>query len=162
MPCPPLESIVICPLVAFAALTGGCDKLRGSLGGVGGANNSVEVVRLDLSVVAQELKDNRPAALEKYVGKTVEVEFEYITVASEGVTRVILRLSPTAKPADNASVVPEATFQFDDRRNEPLRGAKTGPFHGVVRGVLVSVREENQRGDVNSLVMSPAWIERVN
>ena len=121
----------------------------------------MEAVRLDLAVVAQELKDNRPAALEKYVGKTVEVEFEYITVASEGVTRVIVRLSPTAKPADSASVVPEATFQFDDRRNEPLRGAKTGPFHGVARGVLVSVREEDKR-DVNTLVISAAWIERTN
>jgi hypothetical protein len=149
------------PLVAMTALVGGCDRITGSLRGVGGTSKE-EALRIDLTLVAQELKDNRATALEKYVGKTVEVEVEHITVASEGVTRVIVRLSPTAKPADSGSAIPEATFQFDDRRNEPLRGAKTGPFRAVVRGVLVSVRAENQQEDVNTLVMSPAWVERVN
>jgi hypothetical protein len=161
MPFPPLGSVVMFPLVAMTALAGGCDRITGSLRGVGGATKE-EALQIDLTVVAQEFKDNRSVALEKYVGKTLEVEVEHITVASEGVTRVILRLSPTAKPADSLSVVPECTFQFDDRRNEPFRGAKTGPFHAVVRGVLVSVRAENQQGDVNTLVMSPAWIERLN
>ena len=161
MPRPPLGFTVVFPLIAMAALAGGCDRIAGSLHRVGGASRE-EALRIDLTVVAQELKDDRPAALEKYVGKTVEVDVESITVASEGVTRVILRLSATVKPASNSAVVPEGTFQFDDRRNEPLRGAKTGPFHAVVRGVLVSIRAENQQGDVNTLVMSPAWIERVN
>src|SRR5438034_11302229 len=117
MPRPPLGFVVVFPLVAIAALAGGCDRIGGGLRGVGGTSRE-EALRIDLTVVAQELKENRSAALEKYVGKTLEVEVEHITVASAGVTRVILRLSATAKPAGNSPVVPEGTFQFDDRRNE--------------------------------------------
>src|SRR5207247_1023333 len=118
---------------------GGCDR-KGWSGGGGGAE---EVLRLDLGEVAQELKDNRPAALNRYVGKTLEMDVERITIAAEGVTRIILRFFPATEPGDSMSVVYEGTFRLDDPRNNPLKGAKTGPFRAVVRGVLVSVREEN-------------------
>lgn len=148
-----LAALVLPAVVAYGAC--GCRP---------GPTTQGQPAALDLARVRQELTDNRPAALNRYVGRTAEVAVTRLTILG-GDERAIYVSLGTAEGDTTGGTIQlgyRATFRFADERNGPLWSAKTGPCRGVIRGV-VSRFNANPYGLADSqfeaIELDPAWVE---
>ena len=137
-------------LAAFGA--SGCQARKATTGPVDGtgagtgagttaATAATTADRLDLAKVAQDLKDDRSAAIKRYVGMTVEVEVEEIGDPEGSAIAIRLFLQPagTRDSTTRHGVGYTGHFSLGDPRNAPLKTAKAGPFKAVVRGKVSTI-----------------------
>lgn len=114
-----------------------------------------EVIRLDDAKVVQELVADRRGALEKYVGKIIEIEIDGIDVNEARDSKFRCELRPANS---TATLLYAASFDLNDDLNSSLNGRKSGDFPAVIRGSVRAIDVLDERSKLFIFRIDQAWI----
>lgn len=120
------------------------------------AVTEAEVVRLDPVALVRDLRADKTAARDRYVGKVLELAIERLDVRDAEDAEVEADLVPAG---DAAGLAVEAIFYLNDGRNATLRGAKSGPLRATVRGKVRDADLVDAATGRCVLKLDPAWVE---
>jgi len=135
---------------AFVVVLAGCRDAPTPM-----AVTEAEVVRLDPAALARDLRADKTAARDRYVGKVLELAVERLEVRDAEDAEVEADLVPAG---DAAGLTVEAIFYLNDGRNATLRGAKSGPLRATVRGKVRDVDLVDPATGRCVLKLDPTWV----
>jgi hypothetical protein len=118
-------------------------------------------IRLDMKQVRKELNENRPGTLNRYVGRTVEVDVAGVSILGGDANAIRLAVKHVGEGEGELKTIClsfRGKFALSDQRNAGLKAIAAGTYRGKVRGVIAGFPASTVP-DCDLIELSPAWVE---